>query len=146
MVLPTFLLVSVFVATWAKISFIASDASASLWPSILKSRRIFTCSCNQAGIRNESKKFNKKKKREKQSKYKLKLIAFKNREIEFHLHFYLQKWITNTAHIMFGWIAGQNQVFQNSHQIWNNLKWRKHSDWIDSSSFTQRLKKINLWY
>lgn len=42
-VLPTFLLVSVFVATCAKISFIASDASESLCPKILNKRKIFTC-------------------------------------------------------------------------------------------------------
>lgn len=42
MVLPTFLLVSVFVATWARMSFIASEASASFFPSILSRRRILT--------------------------------------------------------------------------------------------------------
>lgn len=41
-VFPTFLLVSVLVATCAKISFIASEASASLCPSMRSRRRIFT--------------------------------------------------------------------------------------------------------
>lgn len=43
MVFPTFLLVSVLVATWAKMSFIASEASLSFLPRILSRRRILTC-------------------------------------------------------------------------------------------------------
>uniref|UniRef100_A0A224Y1K1 Uncharacterized protein n=1 Tax=Panstrongylus lignarius TaxID=156445 RepID=A0A224Y1K1_9HEMI len=41
-VFPTFLLVSVLVATCAKISFIASDASTSFLPNILSNRSILT--------------------------------------------------------------------------------------------------------
>lgn len=41
-VFPTFLLVSVLVATWAKMSFIASEVSGSFFPKILSKRRILT--------------------------------------------------------------------------------------------------------
>lgn len=41
-VLPTFLLDSVFVATWAKMSVIASEASGSFFPKTLRSFKIFT--------------------------------------------------------------------------------------------------------
>merc|ERR1719431_308128 len=40
---PTFLLVSVFVATWASISFIVSEALGSFLPSILSSLRFLIC-------------------------------------------------------------------------------------------------------
>lgn len=77
-VFPTFLLVSVLVATCAKISFIASEASASLCPSIRSRRRIFTY-------------------KEKRVTH-LKTIQNEN---ERKTTPYLQKWITNTADIVF---------------------------------------------
>lgn len=42
MVLPTFLLVSVLVATWARMSFMASEASTSFMPSTRRSFNILT--------------------------------------------------------------------------------------------------------
>lgn len=57
-VFPTFLLVSVVVATCARTSFIVSEASGSFLPSILRSLNILTCKQNVALetlIKNEDK-------------------------------------------------------------------------------------------